>query len=267
MLSGVTLSPATVAPAADGSGGTMTVAFKLGAPAQTAAVVDDASGAQVQAVLGEQRPAGLNTFSWNAAVLPDGRYTLVLTAASGGKPATKKLQFVVDRTLAGLRALPTALSPNGDGVNDTTNFSFTLERSVPLQVTITSEGVVAASLFAGVAGPGPQTLTWDGTGGGVVLADGRYTAVFSYTDGLGQVQQTIPLTIDTKPPTLTLLDKSTLQFSLDEPANVTAVVNGSTRVVRLEPKGTFTLPFQGVVTSVTAQAQDLAGNESAVVSG
>jgi hypothetical protein len=266
-ITGVTLSPATVAPSADGSNGTMTVGFTLGAAAQVSAVVDDAAGAPVQAVLGEARPAGTNTFAWNAGVLQDGRYRLVLTAKAGARTSARTVPFVVDRTLTGLTALPTALSPNGDGVNDTTNFSFSLARSVPLQVAVMSEGVVAASLFTGQAGPGPQTMTWDGTGGGVPLADGSYTAVFTYTDALGQVEQSLPLTIDTKPPTLTLLDAATLQFSVDEPATVTAVVNGTTRIVRLEPKGTFTLPFQGTVTSVTAQAQDLAGNESPIVSG
>ncbi|HZT91925.1 MAG TPA: N-acetylmuramoyl-L-alanine amidase [Gaiellaceae bacterium] len=266
-LSAVALTPATVAPSSDGSGGSMTVAFTLRAAAQVAATVDDATGQPVEAVLGEARAAGPNTFAWNAGALPDGRYVLVLTASSGAKKATKRLPFVVDRTLTGLQALPTDLSPNGDGVNDTTTFSFVLAQSVPLQVVVESAGVVAATVFGGQLGPGPETLTWDGTGGGVPLADGSYTAVFTYTDALGQVQQTIPLTIDTRPPTLTLLDKATLRFSLDEPATVTALVDGTTRIVRLEPKGTFTLPFQGAVTSVTAQAQDLAGNESPVVTG
>jgi flagellar hook assembly protein FlgD len=266
-LTATSTAPDVVAPNPDGSSGLMTVAFTLGAAAQVSAEVTDAAGAFVQTVLGERRDAGVNTFTWNAGALTDGRYALVLTASAGGKTVSKTLPFAVDRTLTGLNALPTALSPNGDGINDTTTFSFTLAQSVPLQVTIMSDGVVAASLFEGQLGPGPQVLTWDGTGGGVPLADGSYTAVFAYTDALGQVQQTVPLVIDTKPPTLTLLDATGLRFSLDEPATVTATVNGATRIVRSEPKGIFTLPFAGTVTSVTAQAQDLAGNQSAVVSG
>jgi hypothetical protein len=56
-----------------------------------------------------------------------------------------------------------------------------------------------------------------------------------------------------------------LRFSLDEPATVTVLVNGTTRVVIAEPKGVFTVPFQGSVASLSAQAQDAAGNLSAVV--
>jgi len=67
---------------------------------------------------------------------PDGRYTLVVTATptNGAKPASKSIPIVVDRTLTGLTAAPAAISPNGDGVADTTTFSFTLAQDVPVRV-------------------------------------------------------------------------------------------------------------------------------------
>jgi hypothetical protein len=46
---------------------------------------------------------------------------------------------------------------------------------------------------------------------------------------------------------------------------VTVLVNQTTRVVIAEPKGTFTIPFQGSVSALSAQAQDAGGNLSAVV--
>jgi hypothetical protein len=64
-----------------------------------------------------------------------------------------------------------------------------------------------------------------------------------------------------------LLDAKALRFSLDEAATVTVLVNQSTRIVKLEPKGVFTIPFTGTVLQVSAEAEDAAGNVSTPVSG
>ena len=66
---------------------------------------------------------------------------------------------------------------------------------------------------------------------------------------------------------LRVIDAPALTFRLDEPATVTVLVNGATRVVLAEPKGTFTVPFQGSVVTLSAQAQDAGGNLSPAVTG
>ena len=58
-----------------------------------------------------------------------------------------------------------------------------------------------------------------------------------------------------------------MTFTLSEPATVTLLVNGQTKIAVGEPAGTFAVPFVGTVTSVVAQAQDFAGNLSPPVSG
>jgi hypothetical protein len=116
-----------------------------------------------------------------------------------------------------------------------------------------------------VLATGAHSLAWDGTANGGPLPDGRYTAVFTVTDRLGEVRIPLSVTIDTHPPTLTLVDPQVLRFTLDEPATVTVLVNETTRVVIAEPKGTFTVPFQGSVYALSAQAQDVGGNLSPVV--
>jgi hypothetical protein len=102
---------------------------------------------------------------------------------------------------------------------------------------------------------------------GAVLAEGAYELAFTVTDALGDVQQTLPVTIDVTRPVLTLVDAKRLLFTLSEPATVTLLVNGQTRIVVGEAAGTFGVPFAGQVTSVAAQAQDFAGNVSPTVSG
>lgn len=264
-LTNLLATPSVVAPNADGTNGISTVSFTLGTASAVTAQVLDSAGTTVLTPLNENRVAGDNSFEWDAHVLPDGRYRLLLTAKAGTKSVTKASDFVVDRTLTGLTAMPTAISPNGDSVNDSTTFSFTLTQNVPVRLDIEQAGVVVASPFSGGLAVGPHTLAWDGTGFGAPLSDGTYQATITITDQLGDVPIQIPITIDTKPPTLTLVDKPTLKFTLDEPATVTVLVNQNTRIVLSEPKGAFTIPYQGTVTQLTAQAQDLAGNLSPLI--
>jgi hypothetical protein len=218
-------------------------------------------------VVAEQRDAGPNSLSWSAAPLADGRYRLVLTATAVGRSVTKAAAVVVDRTLSALEASSLVLSPNGDGIDDATSLAFVLAQAVPLRVDVLQAGAVRATLYQGTLGPGPQTIGWDGKVAGVPLPDGRYQLAFTVTDALGDIRQTVPITIDDSPPALALVDLSTLAFTLSEPAIVTLLVNGQSSIVLGEPAGRFTVPFAGQVTSVVARAQDFAGNSSASVTG
>jgi hypothetical protein len=266
-LTNLAATPSVITPNADGTDDAMTVSFTLGTAAIVTAQVLDGGGAPLLTLLNEQRSAGNNTFGWGAHVLPDGRYRMVVTARSGTKAVTKSADVVVDRTLAALQAVPTVISPNGDGFNDATTLSFMLAQNVPVRLDIVQAGIVVGSPFQGQLGIGPQTLVWDGSGFGAPLFDGTYLATITVTDQLGDVQLSRPITIDNTAPKLTLLDKATLTFALDEPATVTALVNQKTRIVLPEPKGTFRMPYQGAVVQLSAEAQDVAGNLSPIVSG
>ena len=266
-LTGLQSAPSTIAPAPDGSGATATATFLLGSPADVRAQLLDAGGQVVSTVFSERLAAGAGSFAWSAATVPDGRYRLVVTATAAGQSVQRTTAVVVDRTLTNLQATVLALSPNGDGVDDTTTASFTLAAAVPLRIDVLQAGAVRATLFQGTLGAGPQTIGWDGRAGGTVLPDGAYQLALTVTDALGAVRQTLPLTIDDTPPVLTLVDPKHLVFTLSEPATLTVLVNGQTKVVAGEPAGQFTVPFAGVVTSVSAQAQDFAGNLSSTVTG
>ena len=248
--------------------GDATVTFTLGADAAVTARVEDATGATVASLLDEKRTAGQNSFVWPASSLADGRYRLLVTAKAGATSITKTDDVIVDRTLTGLAASPPAISPNGDGVGDSTTFSFALVGTTPVRLDIEQAGgLVVATPLQGELAAGGHTVGWDGSSAGALLPDGRYTAVVTVTDALGDVQYPLPFTIDTKPPTLALVDPARLSFTLDEPATVTVLVNGRTRIVASEQKGPFTIPYAGSVFSLTAEAQDAAGNLSPVLTG
>jgi hypothetical protein len=174
---------------------------------------------------------------------------------------------VVDRTLTGMIATAAAISPNGDGVQDSVTASFTLAASVPLRIEIQKAGVPVVTLFSGQRGPGPQVVDWNGKdANGVTLPDGSYQLVATVTDALGNVPVALPLVVDTTPPTLTLVDPSRLLFQLSEPATLSLVVNGQ-QESKVEPAGAFAVPPpKAGVQTVTAQARDAAGNVSQTVS-
>jgi hypothetical protein len=77
------------------------------------------------------------------------------------------------------------------------------------------------------------------------------------------VAQRVEFAVDTTPPRLRLLSRSLPQFSIDEPATITAVFDDSRTVVRrrLVP-GRFTIPSGGPFSRFRVTARDFAGNET-----
>jgi hypothetical protein len=268
VLFGLTVTPGTLTPAADGSGTLAAVGFTLTAPALvTATVSTDLGATPLLTLLSAGVSAGQSSFQWNLGTLKDGRYKLSVVAQTpGATPVTRTAEFVVDRMLGGLTATPSVFSPNGDGVADTVGLSFSLTQPVPAQVVIQRNGAAVATVWSGQVTPGQQVVSWDGTSNGARLPDGEYVVVVTASGSLGAISLLQPVVIDTTPPVLTLLDGPSLRFQLSEAASIAVVVNGQAVVVD-QARGTVTIPWSGgPVTSFTAQARDAAGNSSAIVS-
>ena len=265
-VTAASVSPDVLAPAPDGTGGASTVSYTLGAAAQVTVELRTESGTLVRTLLAPTpRPAGASTLAWDARSVRDGRYQVVVTAAAAGATTSGSADVVVDRTLTGLEESLSTISPNGDGIADGTVLSFVLSQDVPIRVDVEQAGIVVATPFSDWLPAGAQTLTWDGTNAGTPLPDGAYSLVLTWADQLGSVSLSLPVTIDTTPPVLTLLDAQSLRFSLSEPATVTLVIDWSTTLVVAEPKGTFTVPWSGTVSYLSATARDAVGNASATV--
>jgi flagellar hook assembly protein FlgD len=184
-------------------GGDATATFTLGVAATVIAELRDESGATISSLLNERRAAGANTFDWSSVTVPDGRYTLTVTARSGTKSVTKAVSVAVDRTVSDLSESPSIISPNGDGVDDSAAFSFTLAEDSPVRIDVKlADGTIAATPFEGELTAGQHTIAWDGTAGGAVLPDGQYSVVLTVTDELGDVQIPLPapLVLASTPP-------------------------------------------------------------------
>ena len=186
-LTKVSVTPAVLTPATDGTFAPATVAFTLSGAAHVTAQVLDATQAVVATPFDQDVPAGAASFALDPTALPDGRYTVQLTATpAGGAAATATLPFLVDRTIGGL-----SVGPGADG---TTALTFTLSQAVAVHIEVQSKGKALVTVFDGSLGAGAHTLAWDGTdGAGNALPAGAYTLVLVVTDALGKVE--VPLQI------------------------------------------------------------------------
>jgi hypothetical protein len=262
-LSGLAASPAIVLPAAPGATGETTIGFTLGVPARATVIVLDSLGSPILTLLDEPRPAGAQMVPWTAGALPDGRYTVQVTAVPDGRPAaTARTEVLVDRTITGFSATPSAFSPNGDGSADGISLAFGLAVPAEARIEIVQAGVIVATpLPRQPFGLGDHIVGWDGTNGGVRMPDGAYEAVLTVTTAAGEVSIRLPVTIDTTAPLLRIVDGLRWRFWLSEVATVTLVVNGQ-QSTTLQQSGFFSLPHSLRATSISGVAVDVAGNVS-----
>lgn len=190
--------PATISPDGDGIADALTVTYRLRRSASVTAQVLDGSGLLLATLFSEQRQsARVQSWPWYADSMPDGRYTLVVSARGGdGKLVTAKAAVLVDRTLGFVTAQPAVFSPNGDGSLDTITFSFDLGVPATVAVNVVQYGRVVATVFTGTLEPGPQQFIWNGQGPAGVVPDGLYDLSVTATDSLATVTQTSRFTVD-----------------------------------------------------------------------
>ncbi|MDF2923497.1 MAG: repeat-associated core domain protein [Paenibacillaceae bacterium] len=113
----------------------------------------------------------------------------VNNAVSGYGPVTK---FIVQR----LQVTNPAITPNGDGANDSTGLSYTLQNTATVNLTVYNDSNQAVRHLAANQAQAPGTLqyTWDGKDdSGVIVQDGVYTAKLDGATG----GQTMPQSVQT----------------------------------------------------------------------
>jgi hypothetical protein len=187
----VSVTPATIALAADGTMPPAALAFTLSGPAHVEADVVDANHVVAVTILAADRPKGLSTVQWDPGPLAAGAYDVLVLATAGGKTVSKTVPIVVVRSVGGFTVTPPVFSPNADGVDDTATFTFTL--FAPAHVVLT---VGTTTVFSGDLPAGQASIVWDGAS----MPPGAYTATLTVggvalTAPLGGVALTAPLTI------------------------------------------------------------------------
>ena len=136
-------------------------------------------------------------FSYTAAGLADGRYTIsVVAVAEDGRSSRLEAPFSIDRTLSGLMLSVPVLSPNGDGIDDTIAIAFTLATPANAVVQIEQAGLVLAMVFVGVLPAGTAQFSWDGVlPTGAVAPAGTYEAAVLVDGPFGQTRRVAPFAV------------------------------------------------------------------------
>jgi N-acetylmuramoyl-L-alanine amidase len=142
--------------------------------------VNDAAGA----IVAEQTGVGPTLdWSWDATAVPPGAYTWTMSG-DGIHPAIGTLgSKAIALTLTRLVAAPTSLTPNGDGVDDSTVISYQL--SLPATVTgklYDSVGTELGTLFSEPKPAGNQSFKFTPE----ALADGTYKIVVTAVGARGK---------------------------------------------------------------------------------
>ena len=255
--------PALFTPNGDGKADSTLVRYQVREPAIVTGTLVDAFGAPVTTLFVESRTKGSYAFRWDATGIADGRYGIVLTARNAiGIETTATLAVIVDRTTAGFQVSPQVFSPNNDGRLDTTRFSFTLDKPARATLTIRRGKRAVGQVFSGPLQPGLQSIDWNGRFRRGV-GEHEFRADLRVTSPVATVTSTVAFATDTTGPKLKRVALSPLRFSINEPADVTVVFDGTRTVTvrRLGP-GKFTFPAGGPFTSFVAVARDFAGNDS-----
>ena len=225
---------------------TTTIGYTLTVPATITATLLGPTGQTLSTLLTAAKPAGAQTLSFTPPPgLISGHYTIALTAAAGARTVTASAPFTVDDILGGLSASPLGAS-----------FSLTrAPAAVSLQV-LRGTDVVAAP--PAVVTAGSQTLTWG------ALPDGTYTVALTLTDDVGTLTRSLPLTIDTTAPRVTVLSYKNMRFRVGEAATLllTVGLQHFKRVVHAPTTTQFWLKTKPKRYTLTAT--DAAGNVTTV---
>ena len=177
----------------------------------------------------ESKTKGSYAFRWDAAGIADGRYGIVLTARNAiGIETTATLAVIVDRTTAGFQVSPQVFSPNNDGRLDTTRFSFTLDKLARATLTIRRGKRSVGQVFSGQLQPGLQSIDWNGRFRRGV-GEHEFRADLRVTSPVATITSTVAFATDTTGPKLKRVAVTPLRFSINEPADVTAVFDGQDR--------------------------------------
>jgi flagellar hook assembly protein FlgD len=275
-VQGLRAAPAVLTPNGDGVGETTKISFSLTTAATVTVEIVDGSGTTVRRLANAGSfPAGRSRLVWNGrngsgALVPDGLYSVQVSAQSPGQLDSDAEDVIVDRTLGHLGVAPRPFSPNGDGRRETTTVTFELARTATTRVLVRYGGERIATLRpAAVLPAGLQSFVWDGrTRSGTRAVDRRYTVRVEATTSLGTRVLSRTVRLDTTPPGLRIAtavaDRRTRVTVVLGEAALLNVRFGSSTVASLQATaGTHTISRAGVFRYVRAIAWDAAENRAA----
>jgi len=237
---------------------TAEVSYTLSTAATVTGELVDVNGFVAATLFSDRQAAGAQSFAFAPYDVADGNYTIRLTARDG---TTRQVQVsvpvVISQALLAYSADTKIVSPNGDGRRDAVTFRFLLAQPVEITLALSSTFSSFPLLLTQLT-PGSQTFAFTGIAAdGSPVPDGVYEARLT----AGAATQSLPVTVDRLPPTISLVSLSPLRLRVTERVTVIATING--RVTRASVKPGILQLAKGVtVRTLRVVARDAAGNES-----
>ncbi|MDQ3669151.1 MAG: N-acetylmuramoyl-L-alanine amidase [Actinomycetota bacterium] len=172
-------------------GGPIRFTARLSTSAEWKVTVFDALGAAVASGTGTGTAVD---WTWDTAALTPGRYSYSVEAGTGFLPAQGPIGASLPLELTSLRASPPVVTPNGDGVGETSTAAVTVSVPAYLRAWLEdeSETRVATVMRLRSVPAGTTRVRWDPA----ALADGRYRIVAEATSGTEQVTRTAAVVVD-----------------------------------------------------------------------
>jgi hypothetical protein len=256
--------PETISPNADGAADATTLTYTTTAAAAVDVTLLDGAGAVVTQLLEPTRAAaGEHTLIFDGLGLPDGAYTIVVTAiGDDGTRVTSPVTVRITRTLGQATLAPAVFAPGATGRPKRLGVTFQLAAPATVRVRILRDGKWVATPFARSLAQGAQLVGWDGAKRIGRALDGSYTAVVEATDAVGTAAIALPFVKDTTSPRLRLLPGVKPRLWVSEPAALTVRVNGALRRLDAATAGPVALPGIRMLRTLLAVARDAAGNRA-----
>lgn len=185
------IAPNPFSPNGDGTEDTTTVTYSVNEAATVYVVVLNEDGSEIvkTLVLAQSQAAGTYQSVWDGtdndgSTVVDGTYWMAVLAKDAAGNWGFALDLVIVNTTGGptVSAYPSTISPNGDGTNDSTTITYSIDQAATViyLVVLNSDGTEIVNLLVGPASatPGIYQQVWDGTNTlGAVVPDGTYWIV------------------------------------------------------------------------------------------
>jgi flagellar hook assembly protein FlgD len=226
---------------AGGLGGTVRITGRLSTALPWTVTITDQDGGTVASGSGSGTAVD---WTWNASATPFGTFSYTISAGPDVRPWTARVPGPPPLAVQGLAAAPPVVTPNGDGVGESTKLSFWLTTAATATVDVVngSGSVVRRLASSRSFAAGKVALDWDGrNGSGNLVGDARYTVRVSATSPGQSASASKEIVVDRTLGYLTVsprafspngdgrLDSTTVGFSLARSATVRVrIMNGTT---------------------------------------